>query len=656
LEYHAGDMKKSTVWTYNVYRIYPNFIPINCLRVDVSIRLKVILPYLLLTLVIAITGVYVVTKLVSDTFTERLTNQLLDAGRVVSETMGQMEIKHVEAVRNAAFTTGVAAAVAAGDAKEVQNLAWPGFSGTNAETLIILDAKKTELLYIVKQPDNTTRPAEATSGAASLPIVSDLLRNNDPASMPRRQLALDTNQHYYYYTAIPISLKGKVVGVAIAGTALDTILPLLKNTSLADIILYQSDGQVIDSTLETPSDIPSIPADTYTQVVAAAQNVTGENLKITGREYSLARSALRIGSDTLAVFAVVLPSNFVIQASNTGRNTYTIAFGLTVLIVIGIGYFISRLIINPLLSLMRTSLAIADGDLAKRTGIDTKDEIGVLASTFDGMTERLQQRTIELEKTNRILEQMDRTKVSFIAISAHELRTPLTLISGYGQLLEQQASVNPGLAPLAKGLMEGANRMTEVVNSMLDVSRIDNQTLKVLPVDMEIKSTIMQVRSTFEAALIERRLTLTVTGLDDLPPITADPDLLLKVFYHVCMNAIKYTPDGGQIAISGQLIQENPAAPEIEIIVSDTGIGIAAEHLELIFEKFFQIGEVSSHSSGKTKFKGGGPGLGLAIARGIILAHQGRIWAESPGHDETTYPGSKFYVRLPVRQVKNENA
>lgn len=85
-----------------------------------------------------------------------------------------------------------------------------------------------------------------------------------------------------------------------------------------------------------------------------------------------------------------------------------------------------------------------------------------------------------------------------------------------------------------------------------------------------------------------------------------------------------------------------------EIMVSDTGVGIAHTHHELIFEKFFQTGEVALHSSGFTKFKGGGPGLGLAIAKGIVLAHEGEIWVESPGHNETTCPGSDFFIRLPL--------
>jgi signal transduction histidine kinase len=119
-------------------------------------------------------------------------------------------------------------------------------------------------------------------------------------------------------------------------------------------------------------------------------------------------------------------------------------------------------------------------------------------------------------------------------------------------------------------------------------------------------------------------------------------------------NAIKYTPDGGRVTVSGRTV--DAAGSEIEITVRDTGIGIDLENQELVFEKFYQTGEVLLHSSGKTKFKGGGPGLGLAIARGIVNAHRGRIWLESPGHDETTNPGTTVFVRLPVDGLDNENS
>ena len=91
--------------------------------------------------------------------------------------------------------------------------------------------------------------------------------------------------------------------------------------------------------------------------------------------------------------------------------------------------------------------------------------------------------------------------------------------------------------------------------------------------------------------------------------------------------------------------------PGVEIAVRDTGIGLDAEHHGLVFEKFYQVGSVAIHSSGKTTFKGGGPGLGLAIVRGVARAHGGKVWVESSGHDEINYPGSTFYLQLPVQPL-----
>jgi len=117
-----------------------------------------------------------------------------------------------------------------------------------------------------------------------------------------------------------------------------------------------------------------------------------------------------------------------------------------------------------------------------------------------------------------------------------------------------------------------------------------------------------------------------------------------QAFRNVLNNAIKYTPDGSTITIDGRTL---PGF--IEVTVADTGIGISQENQPVIFEKFGQLGRVELHSSGKTKFKGGGPGLGLPIARGILEAHGGSLWVESPGHDEKTCPGTTFHVLIPVR-------
>jgi signal transduction histidine kinase len=166
---------------------------------------------------------------------------------------------------------------------------------------------------------------------------------------------------------------------------------------------------------------------------------------------------------------------------------------------------------------------------------------------------------------------------------------------------------------------------------------------------LQIELTIKKVYKGFIQDFDERKIKFQTEGLAELPIISADPELIQKVFYQLVMNAIKFTPDGGTVTVSGKYLNGN-VPPQVEIAVCDTGIGIDPDSNLTIFEKFQQTGEVLLHSSGKTKFKGGGPGLGLAIARGIVEAHGGRIWMESPGYNEETNPGSKFFVSLPVEK------
>jgi signal transduction histidine kinase len=149
-------------------------------------------------------------------------------------------------------------------------------------------------------------------------------------------------------------------------------------------------------------------------------------------------------------------------------------------------------------------------------------------------------------------------------------------------------------------------------------------------------------------AAVERKIEITVHHADDVPNIQGDPALIQKALYHLIVNAIKYTPDGGRVTLSTRPVLLDENTPGIEIAVKDTGIGLNPEHHELVFEKFYQVGSVAIHSSGKTTFKGGGPGLGLAIVRGVARAHGGKVWVESAGHDEVRFPGCTFYLQLPV--------
>jgi len=260
-----------------------------------------------------------------------------------------------------------------------------------------------------------------------------------------------------------------------------------------------------------------------------------------------------------------------------------------------------------------------------------------------------------LAAANRELARLDQAKSDFINVASHELRTPLTQARGYSEILNEMTedgSLTPDMAmQMGAGISKAALRLEEIIDTMFIISKIDTQTLALDPSETSMAIIVNAAVNSWAPALEERKHTLTVEGVAELPPIIVDSKQLQEVISHLIQNAIKYAPDGGQIRITGRLMGGGmlPQDQSIEIVVADTGIGIASEDLERIFEKFYRVGDVLLHSTGKTKFKGAGPGLGLTIARGIVEAHGGRIWAESPGYDEGTCPGSQFHIVLPAQ-------
>ena len=259
-------------------------------------------------------------------------------------------------------------------------------------------------------------------------------------------------------------------------------------------------------------------------------------------------------------------------------------------------------------------------------------------------------RTTELNQAYRTLSLLDKTKSDFISVMSHELRTPMTLIEAYTELLKTDLDQvdKAGLDPILEGILAGTSRMSAVIEHILDITKIENSSLALFKEPLNAAKLIKEIEAGFASALDERQISLNYTQLANLSSFQADKILLSKVFYHLLSNSIKYTPDGGHITLSGRTIISKTGQTLIQIIVEDTGIGIDEDELGLIFEKFYQIGQITLHSSSKTSYKGCGPGLGLAIAKGIILAHQGKIWAKSEGHDEKKFPGTQIYLHLPA--------
>ena len=253
----------------------------------------------------------------------------------------------------------------------------------------------------------------------------------------------------------------------------------------------------------------------------------------------------------------------------------------------------------------------------------------------------------EMEKVQKQMARVDRSKSAFISVAAHELKTPITLIEGYASMMEDllQQGKGANLESLLAGMNTGIDRLRGIVEDMIDVSMIDNDLLQLSFQPMQIAQMVEALYLEVEPILVIRKLTLKIKEFEGSREwIYIDAGRIMQAVRNVINNAIKYTPDGGTITIDGRML-----SGFIEVTIADTGIGISAEDQPGIFEKFDQLGRVDLHSSGKTKFKGGGPGLGLPIARGILAAHGGSIWVESEGHDEFRNPGSTFHILIPAR-------
>ncbi len=266
-------------------------------------------------------------------------------------------------------------------------------------------------------------------------------------------------------------------------------------------------------------------------------------------------------------------------------------------------------------------------------------------------------------------------KTDFITIAAHELRTPITLVYGYARLLQNQmpkniAADNPLaiLSQLAHRIVHSVQRLSQVVNDILNISLIDADEMVLDQSPLNLAELFATIIDELQPDKNERKLSITVANLTALPPITGDPERLRQVFWNILSNAIKFTPDGGSVVINAWLADDIATSPDegfappmyeiqpqsLIVTIQDSGIGIAPGEQSEIFDRFYIIEDTAYHSTSKTAFKGGGLGLGLPIAKGIIEAHGGRIWVESGGRNQTDTPGSTFYVLLPVNQPYQE--
>jgi len=296
-----------------------------------------------------------------------------------------------------------------------------------------------------------------------------------------------------------------------------------------------------------------------------------------------------------------------------------------------------------------------------RESITIEQESAYLREYNERLVDRLEKKVQELTKANEALSHTDAMKSRFINLAAHELRTPLAAVHGYLSLLtasdsELMAQADERTLQVIEGVVTGVDRLRGIVQDMLDVTRIEAGTLQLKHAPIGLSMILDKINKDFKNVVARRQQTLIVADANHVPTMWADGERVTQILRNLVSNAIKYTPDGGTIEISVEVMGSGQTFPLdtplqnqfIKITVSDTGVGIASEQQERIFEHFYEVRDIERHSTSKTEFMGGGAGLGLSIARGVAEAHGGSLWVESEGHDPEQCPGSKFHLILPL--------
>jgi signal transduction histidine kinase len=284
-----------------------------------------------------------------------------------------------------------------------------------------------------------------------------------------------------------------------------------------------------------------------------------------------------------------------------------------------------------------------------------------LYSELGEQNEKIRHLNVDLTSQNERLEIMDRVKTDFITIASHELRTPLTQVKGYTDILaamNEEMSLTPEQTREIVGHISRASTQLEtLITAMLDASQLDSEGVQLSYMQTTLETVLRLAVDSLSTAMKERRITFETKGVRELPPMEVDFKRLVQAFTNIIGNGMKYTPDNGRILVTTELqTAVDNEAQFVEIVVADSGIGIDPQYHQLIFEKFFRIGNPQLHSTGSTKFKGAGPGLGLHIAKGVIEAHDGRIWVESEGEDEARLPGTRVHIILPLKPAHSTTA
>jgi signal transduction histidine kinase len=559
-----------------------------------NLRTELIVPYIILTLLIAMVGMFVVTRLVTSSIRERFVNQMVEASRVAADGVVRQEQRNLSALRLLVFTEGTASALAQRDAAALQKLLLPLALNNRSEVITAVDLDGREVLTLAYNPETKQYQTSTDTDFSQIDLVTNVLQGKSDETGDKFAALLATPQGPYLFTSAPVrDAQNKVVGALLVGTRLATLSADLKTQTSADVVLLDRQGQLLNTTLPEPEGGYS-ELERAAAAVGPIETAATHDLQLYGRGYQIAFTPLLVRQKLMGNTGVVLPSNYLIDTEATSRNTFSLIFAFITVAVIVLGYLLSTSIARPILRLRALSQAVAAGDLNQKTELARPDEIGELAEAFDTMTQHLRERTdeaarlyaetvqrnAELAEINVRLQNAQQQLVQSEKLAAvgqltagivHDVKNPLAVIKGLAESLQAE----PGLEAYAKKdlgvIRESATKANQIVSDLLTFSRQSTPEMK----QQDLKATVEAALRITDYLARKGHVQVIAALPEQLVYVTYDAQQIEQVLINLIQNAIQAMPQGGTLRVS--LSQADEA---IALAVQDTGIGIPPENLK----------------------------------------------------------------------------
>ncbi|MDR1298900.1 MAG: cell wall metabolism sensor histidine kinase WalK [Oscillospiraceae bacterium] len=387
---------------------------------------------------------------------------------------------------------------------------------------------------------------------------------------------------------------------------------------------YILDGKTGAALASSAPGQPRIPAATRNVLRA----LTGQSAFGSGDNPSYMDIAVPVsGSDEQASFVVYIYDNRQTVLEQNAEIFKLILESVAIGFVIStaISVVLSRALLQPIRGMTKAAEAMAGGDFSRAISVESNDEIGILSETFNMMAARIESTLEDLKKAEAL-------RKEFVANVSHELRTPLTGIRTYAETLADNVDLPRQTEDeFLRVILNESDRMANIVRDLLELSRFDAGSMKFSFDEFSMEQSIRDVYTAIELDARNRGYEMNIEVEPGIPTVWGDRARIEQVFMNVLTNAVKYTPPGGRVDISCE-----SADGGVRVRISDTGIGIPAEDMPHVFDRFYRVDKARSRESG-------GTGLGLSIAREIVTRHGGEIKIESaPG------AGTTVTVTLPA--------